>query len=156
MSFTFAYTPFYIGVYYHATLKAEISFGASKQELKIRPQFGKDGAYTADVLPTREGDYTRRIFGDIKGTPVDVSMTSGPGKFNSVQAKNNVAFPAAEPTPIELQAQAAAAAQAAQIALIVGAVGAVLGVVGAVVGIMGMRARRSGTAQSTGHPRQAA
>ena len=28
------------------TLKAEISFGASNQELKLRPQFGKDGAYT--------------------------------------------------------------------------------------------------------------
>lgn len=128
------------------TLKAEIIAGSAKKELTLRPQWGKDGWYTADVLPAQDGDYTWHIWGDIAGTPVDVSMTSSPDTFGAVQSKAAVAFPAAEPTAAELQAQAAAAAQAAQTALIVGALGALLGLVGIVVGALGLRARRVGAA----------
>ena len=124
------------------TLKVELIFGSSKKELEIRPQWGEDGAYTADVLPTEAGDYTWHIWGDIKGTPLDITMTSGPDTFGAVDAKSTVAFPAAEPTAAELQAQAAAAAQSAQLALLVGAAGAVLGIAGIMVGLLGMRARR--------------
>jgi hypothetical protein len=81
------------------------------------------------------------ITGDIKGTPVDVSMTSSPDTFGSVEAKSEVAFPAAEGKPAELQAQTATAAQTAQLALIVDALGAVLGVAGLVMGVLGLRAR---------------
>jgi hypothetical protein len=129
-----------------STLKAEIIFGSSKRELEIEPRFGQEGAYTANILPTEAGDYTWHIWGDIAGTPVDVSMTSGPDTFSSIQAKTAVAFPAAEATPAELQAQAAAAARAAQIALIVAALGVVLGIAGLVVGVLGLRARRSAAA----------
>jgi hypothetical protein len=136
------------------TLKVEIIFGSSKKELKVEPQWGQDGAYTAYVQPTVAGDYTWHIWGDIKGTPVDVSMTSSPETFSSIEAKSVVAFPAPEATPAELQAQAAAAQQAAQMALIVGIVGAVLGIVGIVVGVMGLRARSA--AQAAGQPQRAA
>lgn len=136
------------------TLKVEIIFGSSKRELEIRPQFGEDGAYTADVLPTVAGDYTWHIWGDIQGTPVDVSMTSGPDTFGAVEAKSVVAFPAPEPAPSELQAQAAAAARTAQQALILGVVGVVLGLAGIVVGALGLRARRA--ALSAGQPQRAA
>jgi hypothetical protein len=128
------------------SLKVEIIFGSSKKELEVKPQFGRDGAYTAYLLPTREGDYTWHIWGDIKGTPVDVSMTSSPDTFGAVEAKSVVAFPAAEATPAELGAQAAAAAQAAQNALIVGIAGVLLGVAGIVVGFIGLRARRASQA----------
>src|SRR5215207_1705274 len=114
------------------TLKVEISYGSSKKALPIKPQWGRDGAYTVYVLPSEQGDYTWHITGDIKGTPVDVSMTSSPDTFGSVEAKSEVAFPSVEATPAELQAQAAAAAQAAQVALIVGALGTLLGVAGIV------------------------
>jgi hypothetical protein len=126
------------------TLKVEIILGSAKRELEIRPQWGEEGAYTADVLPTEAGDYTWHIWGDINGTPVDVSMTSGPDTFGSVEAKSVVAFPAAEPTAAELRAEAAAVAESARLALIVGAVGALLGVAGIVVGVLGLRARRAG------------
>src|SRR5688500_6072888 len=96
------------------TLKAAISFGGSTKELEIEAQWGQEGAYTAAVLPTREGDYTWRIFGTIEGTPVDVSMTSGPDTFGSVEPKAVVAFPSAEPTAAELGAQLAAAEQQAR------------------------------------------
>lgn len=124
------------------TLKVEIIFGSTKKQLAIKPQWGEDGAYTAYVLPTQAGDYTWHIFGDIKGTPVDVSMMSSPETFGAVEAKSAVAFPAAEPTAAELQAQVTAANSSARVALIVGTVGAVMGVVGSVVGLLGMRARR--------------
>jgi hypothetical protein len=132
------------------TLKVEILFGSSKKELKLEAQWGQEGAYTAHVLPTQAGDYTWHIWGDIKGTPVDVSMTSSPDTFGSVGAKSEVAFPAAEATSAELQAQAAAAAQTAQMALMVGALGAVLGVAGIVVGVLGLRARGAATAPAVG------
>jgi hypothetical protein len=118
------------------TLQVEIIYGASKKELPIRAQFGQDGAYTADVLPTAAGDYTWHIWGDIEGTPVDVSMTSSPDTFGSVEPKSESAFPAAEPTLQELREQT-------QRALTFGILGAVLGVIGIVIGFLGMRARRS-------------
>jgi hypothetical protein len=124
------------------SLKVEIIFGSSKKELAIKPQWGEDGAYTADVLPTEAGDYTWHIWGDIKGTPVDVSMTSSPDTFSAVAAKSGVAFPASD--TLELRT-AQAAAQSAQLALLVGGVGAVLGVVGIVVGVIGLRARGAAT-----------
>jgi hypothetical protein len=138
------------------TLKAELIFGSSKKQLELRPRFGEDGAYTADVLPTEAGDYTWHIWGDIKGTPVDLSMTSGPDTFGAVDAKAAVAFPAAEATPAELQAQAAAAARTAQTALIAGGLGVLLGVAGLAVGVIGMRARRASEGAVAGQPQRSA
>ena len=129
------------------TLKAEIIFGSSKKELELRPQFGRVGDYTTDIIPASEGDYTWHIFGQIEETPVDVSMTSGPDTFGAVESKSSVAFPAPEPTSAELKAEAASAAQTAQTALMVGGLGALLGLVGTVIGLMGMR--RSTTVRTT-------
>lgn len=124
------------------TLKAEIIHGASKREVAIRPQFGKDGAYTADVLPSEAGDYTWHIWGEINGTPVDVSMTSGEGTFGAVDAKSEVAFPAAEATAAELKTAAETAQAAAQRATLIGGAGVVLGLLGTVAGVLGFRAAR--------------
>ena len=137
------------------TLKAEIIFGDTKKELTIEAQWGQDGAYTAHVLPTEAGDYTWHIWGEIEGTPVDVSMTSGPETFSAVEPKSAVAFPAAEATPAELRAEAAAAAQTARIALIVGGGGTLLGLAGTVAGLMGLRARRRPSIPA-GEPQRAA
>jgi hypothetical protein len=126
------------------TLRAEIIYGASTRELEVRAQFGQDGAYTADVLPTEAGDYTWHIFGDIEGTPVDVTMTSGPDTFGVVEPKSVVSFPDAEPSSAELMTQVTTSAQSARTALIVGALGAVLGLAGLVVGWLGFRAARAG------------
>jgi hypothetical protein len=137
------------------TLKAEIIFGSQKKELKIYPQWGRDGAYTADVLPTEAGDYTWRIFGDIKGTPVDVSMTSSPDTFSPVEAKSTVSFPAAEPATADLQAQLAAVQRQAQTALWIGIAGALLGLAGLAAALLALRARRS-AAPAAAPQRQAA
>jgi hypothetical protein len=62
--------------------------------------------------------------------------------FSAVEAKSEIALPAAEATPAELQAQAAAVAQSARLALLVGGLGTVLSIVGSVVGVMGPQRRR--------------
>jgi hypothetical protein len=115
------------------TLHVEIIYGSSKQELKMETQWGQDGAYTAYVLPTAAGDYTWHIWGDIEGTPVDVSMTSSPDTFSSVEPKSSVAFPAPEATPAELKTQA-------QTAMIIGIIGIVLGLAGIVLALRNKRA----------------
>jgi hypothetical protein len=118
------------------TLQVEIIFGSSTKELEIEPQFGQDGAYTAHVIPTEAGDYTWHIFGTIEDTPVDVSMTSSPDTFESVESKAIAAFPGAEVS------NGTSAAGTARTALAIGAVGAVLGLAGLIVGALGFQAAR--------------
>ncbi len=118
------------------TLKAEIIFGSSKKELPIEPQEDQDGAYTAYLIPTQTGDYTWHIFGTINDTPVDVSMTSSPDTFGSVEPQADYSFPSAAP------GAAGGGAVSAQTALLVGAVGVVLGVIGVLVGLMAIQASR--------------
>lgn len=127
------------------SLQAEVIYGASKREVTLRSRFGQEGAYIADLLPTVAGDYTWHIWGEIEGTPVDVTMTSSPDTFSSVQSKDAVSFPAAEPLAADMMSAAADAAQNAQLALIVGIVGIVLGAIGTVVGLLGLRAARRAT-----------
>jgi hypothetical protein len=89
------------------TLKAELIYADAKVEFALEPSWGEEGAYTADVIPTKAGAYTWRIFGTIETTPVDLSMTAGPEAFSEVQAKDTVSFPAAEPTTDEILQQVA-------------------------------------------------
>ena len=124
------------------TLRAEIIYGASKREVAIRPQWGQDGAYTADVLPSEAGDYTWHIWGDLNGTPLDVTMTSGEKTFGAVKAKSETAFPTVDATPAELSRQAADAAQSARTALDVAIAGVLVGAAGLAVGFLGWRAGR--------------
>jgi hypothetical protein len=123
------------------SLQAEIIFGASRKTLSLEPQEDEDGAYTAYLLPTSTGDYTWHIFGNIADTPVDVSMTSGPDTFGSVEAQADYAFPETGQA-VDPSAQAAAAAHSARLALWVGIVGTILGLAGLVVGLTGLAASR--------------
>lgn len=119
------------------TLQAEIIFGSSSQILPLEAQDEAEGAYTAYIVPTEVGDYTWHIFGTIEGTPVDVSMTSSPDTFGSVEATSDYAFPAAAAA-----ASTSSAASTSQTALIVSVIAALLGLAGLVAGLMGWRAAR--------------
>jgi hypothetical protein len=110
------------------TLHAEIGYGDARRQLALRPRWGMPGVYTADVIPTAAGDYTVRIGGAIAGTPVDVTLTSGPESFSPVETAAAVAFPAAQPAPAELQAAADAAYRLAQAGLAVGGIAALLAI----------------------------
>jgi hypothetical protein len=154
------------------TLQVAVIHGSVSQTLQLQAVAGQDGSYTAPLLPTAAGDYTWQITGNIRDTPVDVRMTSGPDTFGAVEAKSTIAFPA-EQTISELQTQAAtlqsnagdlrtqvttlqgqvttlqtqvaAAQQSAQQGQIIGGIGILLGVIGTVIGFL--RARVPGAAR---------
>ncbi|NMB90318.1 MAG: hypothetical protein GYA17_18315 [Chloroflexi bacterium] len=125
------------------SLRVEITYGASTQELTLTPLFGEEGAYTAHVLPTEAGDYTWHIFGAIGDTPVDVSLTSGPDTFSPVTARSQVSFPGQEPALTEVNAAVQSAAQTAQTALWIAAAGLVLGLAGLGFGLAAWRRARA-------------
>jgi hypothetical protein len=128
------------------TLKAEIIYGSSSKTMAIEPQEDLDGAYTAFVIPTEVGDYTWHIFGMIEETPVDVSMTSSPDTFGSVEPRGSVSFPHGEASPGDLAAQSTSASRTAQTSLVVGGIGAILGLLGLVFGVLAFQAARRRTA----------
>jgi hypothetical protein len=122
------------------TFNATLSTGPASLVKALEPQFGRDGWYTFDVIPTRPGAYSVRLRGFL-GMPivttVDVNVT-----LDDVGVAADLAFPDPDPTARELQAQintanAAMAALQAQLALALG-----LAVLGLIVGGIGLAAAR--------------
>lgn len=114
------------------TLRAEVIFGTSTRELELSPAFGEPGAYRSVFFPTAAGSYTFRLFGEVNGTAIDESFTSGPDTFGDVQDTAGGQFPVVYPAPADLARDAeagAAAATTATIALALGGAGLVAGVV---------------------------
>ena len=52
------------------TLRAEYRFGGATFPVEVRPVFGQP-RYTADISPTRPGQYTVRVFGTVEGIAID-------------------------------------------------------------------------------------
>lgn len=156
-----------------ATLNVQVRYGdQTMDQMTMEPnfevgEFGIPGDYRAFFYPTRPGDYTFHFTGDIKGTKVDESFTSGPKTFSSVQDPSSIEFPAKDPTNGELgdavqrlqtrvdgllasQHEAASAAASASddassaksLATVALVVGGVLGIAGIVLGAMGLSAAR--------------
>jgi hypothetical protein len=155
------------------TLDVQVSYGSQTMDkLTMEPDFevgesGIPGDYRAFFIPTRPGDYSFHFTGDIKGTKVDETFTSGPKTFSSVEDPSSVEFPAKDPTAGELalavqrlqgrveplvaaqqKAEAAAASAAddassahslATVALVVGGV---LGLSGVILGAAGLSTAR--------------
>ena len=114
------------------TLEAEVTFGDQTRALEISPVFGQPGAYQSVFFPTAAGPYTFHINGDIEGTPVDESFTSGPDTFSEVQDVTGGQFPVQFPSTGDIARDAQAGADAATtstIALVVGAAGLLAGLV---------------------------
>lgn len=81
-------------------LAAVLSFESSSVSKDLDPQFGRDGWYTFDVIPTRPGVYSVRLSGTLGSTPVDETVT-----LHEVGPASTLAFPTADPTTTELRAQ---------------------------------------------------
>jgi hypothetical protein len=113
------------------TLKAEIIFGSSTKAISLQPQEDQEGAYTAIVILTQTGDYTWHIFGDIQGTPVDVSMTSSPTTFGSVEPASDYTFPSASNST-----------DGGFLGSVLGGIGLVLGVIALIVAFIAMQTAR--------------
>lgn len=115
-----------------ATLEAEVTFGDQTRALEISPSFGEPGAYRSVFFPTAAGSYTFRIFGEIDGTAIDESFTSGPDTFGDILDTAGGQFPVVYPAIADLARDAeagAGAATMATIALGLGAAGLLAGLV---------------------------
>jgi hypothetical protein len=122
------------------TLKAQFVVGGATQDVALRARFGQPGKYTADVIPTKAGTWKFHFTGQINGDNVDQMFESGPGRFNDVQPKDSLQFPAKEPTLLEVANQTAAAKSAADSAKSSANGGMVVGIIGIVTGALGLTA----------------
>ena len=84
------------------SLQVEVTFGPATRTLEMRPAFGEAGHYIADMIPTRPGDYTFRVFGTIGDLAVDEVFTSADGSFSSVEPASDVTFPDEIPSVVDL------------------------------------------------------
>lgn len=90
-------------------LNAEVTFGEGEEpvEVEMRPAFGENfgepGDYGADLIPTRPGVYTFRLFGTVNGQEVDESFTSGEETFDSPREPAEVQYPVADPSTAQLE-----------------------------------------------------
>jgi hypothetical protein len=113
-------------------LTAVLSTGPSNVSKALSPQFGRDGWYTFDVIPTRAGTYKVHLTGTLGTTPINVTVA-----LDDVSPASDLAFPVADPPASDLQSRLDAANAAIAnlqlfmiAALIVGILGVLVGVIG--------------------------
>ncbi|TMA00252.1 MAG: hypothetical protein E6J99_04780 [Methanobacteriota archaeon] len=133
-------TVWVVGV--EGNLTAILSTGPKNVSKALDPQFGRDGWYTFDVIPTRAGTYTVRLKGHLDTTPVDVTVTLD----DEVVPASDLDFPVADPPASDLQTQldaANAAIAGLQLQLALALALALLGILVGAVGLaMGWRMSR--------------
>jgi hypothetical protein len=116
------------------TLRAEVSFSGQSRELEISPVFGQPGAYRSVFFPTAAGPYSFHVTGDIEGTPIDETFSSGPDTFGEVEDVAGGQFPVQYPATGDVVRDAEAGADAGTTATI----GRVLGGAGLLVGLVAL------------------
>lgn len=143
------------------TLKAEVRFGGQRKEVPLRPVFQQPGRYSADLVPTKEGDYRFRFFGTIDGAEVNETFDSADKKFNGVESIKAIQFPASAeaaaavpaaaantgPAVAGVQAAAQAALAAAGNAQTMALASVAMGGLGLLMGGMAMVRSRTAAAQ---------
>ncbi len=84
------------------TLAVTVSFGGeSTDAFAIEPNFeiggdGVQGDYRAWFVPTQAGPYSFHVTGTVDGTKIDVTATSGPKTFATVEDLSSITFPKVE------------------------------------------------------------
>ena len=121
-----------------STLKAEILFGGQTREVTLRPVFNQPGQYTADIVPTRDGDYRFRFVGTIEGTTIDETFDSADGGFNGVEPITAIQFPETVPAVGEIAQTASAADQKATAAQEAASSNQTLSIAGVALGAIGI------------------
>ena len=125
------------------TLKATVTQGQSTRDLPLSPRFNAPGWYQSYLIPTVAGAYTFHITGEIDGTAIDESFSTGPDTFGEPQALAAAQFPVTFPSQAELAEQARRGSEAAgqmTVAMILGGLGLVAGI-GALGLALGARRR---------------
>jgi len=116
-----------------STLNFTIEYGGISQSYDLRPVTDQAGVYTADLIPTREGQYTFRFTGAINNEAIDVTFEP-----EEVEAAGKIAFPEAPPSVSAIADELATVKAQAGTAQIMGVIGIVVGLVGAGIGVYGL------------------
>jgi hypothetical protein len=74
------------------TLLIEVTFGGQSKMLRLR-ETEEPGHYTADLIPTRPGDYSFRVYGTVEDLPIEETFNSADGGFNTVNPIEDIQFP---------------------------------------------------------------
>lgn len=90
-------------------MKVEVIFGDRDGEeksaaLELSPAFRDPGHYTTSIIPTRSGEYTFHIIGQLGNEVFDQFFTSGEETFDNIGDPAEVQFPAKDPSAGELAA----------------------------------------------------
>lgn len=127
------------------SLAATVTQGDATRDLVLSPRFGQPGWYQSFFIPTVAGAYSFHVTGEIEGTAVDETFSTGPDTFGEPQALAAAQFPVQFPGQAELVDDAERGAEAAgqvTIALILGGLGLVAGL--AALGLsLGARRRQA-------------
>jgi hypothetical protein len=110
-------------------LTAVLSTGPASVAKALEPQFGRDGWYTFDVIPTRVGTYSVRLNGTLGSTPINVNVD-----LDEVSPASDLEFPVTDPTASDLQALLNAANGQLVLALAFAFVGLAVAGIGIVLG----------------------
>lgn len=116
------------------TLAAEVTKDGETLPLTLVPG-SEPGVYEAAFIPTALGDYTFRLVGDIRESPIDESFSSSPTTFASVEPLDRYQFPVNAPAGVELVTQLDAANARATRSETLAYVGIGVGVIGLLVGL---------------------
>lgn len=81
-----------------AALSVEVSFGADRVTLRLRPASRQPGKFVASLVPTRPGTYAFRITGTVHGQAIDMASTCSSATFACVTDVAAVQFPAKDPS----------------------------------------------------------
>ena len=116
-----------------ATLKFAVEYGSVRQSYELRPVVGQPGQYTADLLPTGEGQYTFHFSGAINGEAIDLKF-----EHEEVEPIGKLAFPEPSASSTELAARLAAVQAQARTTQMIAIGSLVLGLIGTGLGIYGI------------------
>lgn len=78
------------------TLTLTVQFGGQEMPLRLYPVTGERGHFTADLIPTRPGDYAFVLSGTLGGADVNETFSSADGEFSTVEPSSDILFPALE------------------------------------------------------------
>jgi hypothetical protein len=109
------------------TIQFEVRAGGKTRTVQVHPVWQDPGHYVGEFMPTLAGDYVFQMKGKINDLPVDETFESGPGRFSSVAAVQDLQFPNLLPAPDQLSAQVASAQAFGLIGMVLGGVGVVVG-----------------------------
>lgn len=116
-----------------ATLEFAVEYGGVRKTYPLRPILSSPGQYTADLIPTREGQYTFIFSGSINGEAIELEFEP-----EEVEPVGDLAFPEALPSSAQLMAQLAAVKAQANTSQMIAMGGVVLGLIGAGLGVYGL------------------